>query len=57
MPKAMNKLEFSFRLIVIRWRAGQGDLFSDGYKYHCIATDLEGPAEEVVECLPIIALS
>ncbi len=53
---AMNKLEFSFRLIVIRWRAGQGDLFSDGYKYHCIATDLEGPAEEVVECLPTIAL-
>ncbi len=45
---AMNKLEFSFRLIVIRWRAGQGDLFSDGYKYHCIATDLECPAEEVV---------
>lgn len=44
----MNKLEFSFRLIVIRWKAEQGDLFSDGYHYHCIATDLECPAEEVV---------
>ena len=37
----MNKLNFSFRLIVTRWREKQGDLFSDGYHYHCIATDLE----------------
>lgn len=44
----MNKLSFSFRLIVLRWRAGQMDLFSDGYHYHCIVTDLDAPAEEVV---------
>lgn len=44
----MNKLSFSFRLIILRWRTGQGDLFSDGYNYHCIATDLECSAEEVV---------
>ncbi|MFN3395888.1 MAG: transposase, partial [Thermodesulfovibrionales bacterium] len=44
----MNRLEFSFRLIVLRWRDEQRDLFSDGYNYHCIATDLESPAEEVV---------
>jgi len=44
----MNKLSFSFRLIVLRWRPEQGDLFNDGYCYHCIATDLEGSAEEVV---------
>ncbi len=44
----MNKLSFSFRLIVLRWRAGQMDLFSDGYYYHSILTDLDAPAEEVV---------
>ncbi|MCX8030038.1 MAG: transposase, partial [Thermodesulfovibrionales bacterium] len=44
----MNKLSFSFRLIVLRWKDKQGDLFSDGYNYHCIATDLEISAEKVV---------
>ncbi len=44
----MNKLDFSFRLIVIRKRAKQRDLFNDGYDYHCIATDLECSQEEVV---------
>ncbi|MCX7914185.1 MAG: transposase, partial [Thermodesulfovibrionales bacterium] len=44
----MNKLSFSFRLIVLRWREKQGNLFSDGYHYHCIATDLESVSEEVV---------
>lgn len=44
----MERMSFSFRLIVLRWRDGQRNLFSDGYNYHCIATDLKSSAEEVV---------
>jgi len=44
----MNRLGFSFRLVVLRWKPKQRDLFSGEYCYHCIATDLEYSAEEVV---------
>lgn len=45
---AMNKLDFGFRLIVLRWKKKQADLFEGQYFYHCIVTDLECSAEEVV---------
>ena len=45
----MNKSEVAFRLIVLRWRDKQGDLFRDTYCYHCIATGMiEQSTEEVV---------
>lgn len=44
-----NKGQAAFRLIVIRWRNSQGDLFRDAYSYHCLATNLlEETPEEVV---------
>ena len=46
----MNRLGFSFRLVVLRWKPKQKDLFSEEYCYHCIATDLECSAEQVVHC-------
>jgi len=33
-----NKGNSAFRLIVLRWKNDQGDLFTDGYNYHCIAS-------------------
>lgn len=45
----MNKGEVAFRLIVLRWKERQGDLFRDTYCYHCIATGMiEQSTEEVV---------
>jgi len=46
---AMNKGKSAFRLIVLRWRERQLELFQDAYQYHCIATNvLEGGPEERV---------
>ncbi|MGQ9570835.1 MAG: transposase [Thermodesulfovibrionales bacterium] len=45
----INNTEKSFRLVVIRWKNTQGDLFHpEEYNYHAIATDLECSAEEAV---------
>lgn len=45
----MNATEKAFRVIVLRWKNTQGDLFNpDEYNYHAIATNLECPSEEVV---------
>jgi hypothetical protein len=45
----MNKGKVAFRLIVLRWKERQGDLFKDSYCYHCIATGMiEQSTEEVV---------
>ncbi|MFZ2397315.1 MAG: hypothetical protein WAW31_01375 [Smithella sp.] len=30
----------SFRLIVLRWRENQGELFRNNYRYHCLATNM-----------------
>ena len=41
----------AFRVIVLRWKDRQADLFNDVYHYHCIATNVtEGSAEWVVWC-------
>jgi len=46
---AMNRGGLAFRVIVLRWRERQGDLFKDTYHYHCIATSMvEENPEEVV---------
>jgi len=46
---AMNRGESAFRVIVLRWRERQGDLFKNTYHYHCIATSMiEERPEEVV---------
>jgi hypothetical protein len=45
----MNKSEETFRLIVLRWKERQADLFRDTYCYHCIATGMiDESTEEVV---------
>jgi len=45
----MNKTGESFRLVVLRWKNPQVDLFStDEWCYHAIATNLDCSAEEVV---------
>jgi hypothetical protein len=45
----MNGTEKAFRLIVLRWRKAQPELFEpDPYCYHAIASSLECTAEEVV---------
>lgn len=44
----MNKTEEAFRIVVLRWRNPQRDLFSEEYFYHAIATNLDCKAEEVV---------
>ena len=45
----MNQGKVAFRLIVLRWRERQGNLFKNAYHYHCIATSmLEESAHEVV---------
>jgi hypothetical protein len=44
-----NKGTKAFRLIVLRWKERQGDLFRETYCYHCIATGIiEESTEEVV---------
>jgi hypothetical protein len=46
---AMNRGKSAFRVIVLRWRERQGDLFKNTYHYHCIATSMvEESLEEVV---------
>ena len=35
---SMNKGESAFRLLILRWRDRQQDLFENSYHYHCIAT-------------------
>lgn len=45
----MNQTEKAFRLVVLRWKNMQGDLFHpEEYNYHAIATDLECSSEEAV---------
>ncbi len=46
---AMNRGRSAFRVIVLRWRERQGDLFKGSYHYHCIATSMvkESPKEVV----------
>jgi hypothetical protein len=45
----MNKGKSAFRLIILRWRDRQLDLFKDSYHYHCIATNVvEGSPQERV---------
>ncbi len=45
----MNETEKAFRLIVLRWKNMQGNLFNhEEYNYHAIATDLECSALEAV---------
>lgn len=43
-----NEGKTAFRLIVLRWKDGQEDLFKDTYHYHCIATSMEEDKEKVV---------
>jgi hypothetical protein len=44
-----NKGKSAFRLIVLRWKDRQADLFRDSYSYHCIATGMvDERAEGVV---------
>jgi hypothetical protein len=46
---ATNKGKGAFRLVVVRWKDRQGDLFRDTYHYHCIAANmLTESAEEAV---------
>ena len=37
---AMNRGKSAFRVIILRWRERQGDLFKGTYRYHCIATNM-----------------
>jgi hypothetical protein len=44
-----EKGQEAFRLIVLRWRENQGDLFQDNCHYHCLATNMtEESVSEVV---------
>jgi hypothetical protein len=44
-----NRGKSAFRLVVLRWKDRQADLFRDRYSYHCIATGMiEERSEEVV---------
>jgi hypothetical protein len=46
---AMNRGKSAFRVIILRWRERQGDLFKGTCSYHCIATNMvEESPEEVV---------
>jgi hypothetical protein len=46
---ATNKGKAAFRLVVLRWRERQGDLFGNHWSYHCIATGkIDQAAQEVV---------
>jgi hypothetical protein len=46
---ATEKGQGAFRLIVLRWRESQGELFGDNYCYHCLATNItEENVSEVV---------
>jgi hypothetical protein len=44
-----NRGKSAFRLVVLRWKNRQADLFGDSYHYHCIATGMiDESAEQVV---------
>jgi hypothetical protein len=44
-----NKGKEAFRMIVLRWKDKQAEIFKDTYKYHCIATNMiEANKEETV---------
>lgn len=43
-----NEGKTAFRLIVLRWKDRQEDLFKDTYNYHSIATNMEEDKEKVV---------
>jgi len=44
-----NRGEVAFRLIVLRWKEMQGDLFEDTYSYYCIASNItDRGSEELV---------
>jgi hypothetical protein len=45
---ATNEGRISFRLVVIRWREPQLELFRDRYYYHAIATNMDCSNQEVV---------
>jgi len=45
---AMNRGHSAFRMIVLRWRERQGDLFKGSYHYHCLATNMVGESPEQV---------
>ena len=46
---ATEKGKGAFRLIVLRWRENQSELFGDNYRYHCLATNMtEESVSEVV---------
>lgn len=45
---AMNRGKSAFRVIILRWRERQGDLFKGTYNYHCIATNMVGESPEEV---------
>jgi hypothetical protein len=44
----LNRGKRAFRLVVIRWRERQGNLFQGPYRYHGIATNMSEEREEVV---------
>lgn len=46
---ATNGGKLAFRLIAIRWKNRQQDLFNDTYNYHCIATNMESEEQNSQE--------
>lgn len=42
----MNKGSIAFRLVVLRWRESQGELFGNAYRYHCIGTNMLAESSE-----------
>lgn len=45
---SINKGQTAFRLIILRWRESQGDLFADTSHYHCMATNILDETPEAV---------
>lgn len=43
-----NEGKQAFRMIALRWKDRQEELFKDTYHYHCISTNMEEDKEEVV---------
>lgn len=43
-----GKGKMAFRMIVLRWKDRQADLFKDVYHYHCIATNVTEESEDWV---------
>lgn len=48
---ATNGGKSAFRLIAIRWKNRQQDLFNDTYNYHCIATNIEAEEQSAQELI------